>query len=125
MSRGITHTARPCAVWLGVTAAATAAAHTVPGTWRAVADASASQTIPHVLVAACATGLAMSLAWLWVVTSATVAEVVTGSVPRSGGAARRLVLLACGAAAAERCAASGPGRARPARSPCRRSVGGR
>jgi len=51
-----------------------------------------------VLVAACTTGLALSLAWLWVVTSVTVAEVVTGSVPRSGGAARRLVLLACGAA---------------------------
>ena len=98
MSRGITRTARPYVVWLGVTAAAAAAAHTVPGTWRAAADASASETIPQVLVAACATGLALSLAWLWVVTSVTVAEVVTGSVPRSGGAARRLVLLACGAA---------------------------
>ena len=98
MSRGIIRTARPYAVWLGVTAAAAAAAHTVPGTWRAVADASASETIPQALVAACATGLALSLAWLWVVTSVTVAEVVTGSVPRSGGAARRLVLLACGAA---------------------------
>lgn len=98
MSRGIIRTARPYAVWLGVTAAAAAAAHTVPGTWRAAADASASETIPHVLVAACATGLALSLAWLWLVTSVTVAEVVTGSVPRSGGAARRLVLLACGAA---------------------------
>ena len=98
MSRGITRTARPYAVWLGVTAAAAAAAHTVPGTWRAVAHASAAETIPQTMVAACATGLALSLVWLWVVTSVTVAEVVTGAVPRSGGATRRLVLLACGAA---------------------------
>ncbi|MBD3925258.1 LysM peptidoglycan-binding domain-containing protein [Nocardioides cavernae] len=98
MSRGIARTARPYAVWLGLTATAAAAAQAVPGTWRAAADASASQTVPQVLVAACATGLALSLAWLWIVTSVTVAEVVTDSVPRSGGATRRLVLLACGAA---------------------------
>lgn len=98
MSRGIVRTARPYAVWLGVTTTAAAAAHAVPGTWRAAADASASQTIPQVLVAACATGLALSLAWLWLVTSVTVAEVVTDAVPSSGGATRRLVLLACGAA---------------------------
>ena len=98
MSRGITRTARPYAVWLGVTAAAAAAAHTVPGAWRAAAHASAAETIPQTMVAACATGLALSLSWLWVVTSVTVAEVVTGAVPRSGGATRRLVLLACGAA---------------------------
>ena len=98
MSRGIMRTARPDAVWLGVTAAAAAAAHTVPGTWRAVAHASAAETIPQTMVAACATGLALSLVWLWVVPSVTVAEVVTGAVPRSGGATRRLVLLACGAA---------------------------
>ncbi len=98
MSRGITHTARPYAVWLGVTAAPAAAAHIVPGSWRAAAHASAAETIPQTMVAACATGLALSLAWLWVVTSVTVVEVVTGAVPRSGGATRRLVLLACGAA---------------------------
>jgi LysM repeat protein len=98
MSRGIMRSARPYVVWLGVTAASAAAAHVVPGTWRAAADAGASETVPQVLVAACATGLALSLAWLWLVTSLTVAEVVTGSVPHRGGAARRLVLLACGAA---------------------------
>jgi len=85
-------------VWLGVTAAAAAAAHTVPGSWRAAADARATETVPEVLVAACATGLALCLAWLWVVTSVTVAEVATGAAARSGGATRRLVLLACGAA---------------------------
>ncbi|MFC7727090.1 LysM peptidoglycan-binding domain-containing protein [Nocardioides sp. GCM10028917] len=98
MPRGIVHTARPYVVWLGVTAACTAAALAVPATWRGAADASAPDTVPQVLVAACATGLALSLAWLWLVTSLTVAEVVTGSVPRRGGAARRWVLLACGAA---------------------------
>jgi LysM repeat protein len=98
VSRGIICTARPYAVWLGVTAVAAAAALTVPGSWRAAGDARAAETIPQVLVAACATGLALSLAWLWVVTSVTVAEVVTGAGPRGGGATRRLVLLACGAA---------------------------
>ena len=98
MSRGIIRSARPYVVWLGVTGASAAAVHAVPGTWRAAAGASAPEAVPHVLVAACATGLALSLAWLWLVTSVTVAEVVTGSVPRRGGAARRLVLLACGAA---------------------------
>jgi LysM repeat protein len=98
VSRGIICTARPYAVWLGVTAVAAAAGLTVPGSWRAAGDARAAETIPQVLVAACATGLALSLAWLWVVTSVTVAEVVTGAGPRGGGATRRLVLLACGAA---------------------------
>ncbi len=98
MSRGIICSARSCVVWLGVTAASTAAARMVPGTWHAAADANTTETVPQVLVAACATGLALSLAWLWLVTSVTVVEVVTGSVPRRGGAARRLVLLACGVA---------------------------
>jgi hypothetical protein len=98
MPRGIIRSARPYVVWVGVTAASAAAAHAVPDTWRAAAGASASETVPLALVAACATGLALSLTWLWLVTSVTVAEVVTGSVPRRGGAARRLVLLACGAA---------------------------
>ncbi|MGF9762777.1 LysM peptidoglycan-binding domain-containing protein [Microvirga sp. 0TCS3.31] len=99
MSRGIVRTMQPYVVWLGVTTASASAAHAVPGTWRAVAGATGAGTIPQALVAACATGLALSLAWLWLVTSVTVAEVVAGAVPRSGGATRRLVLLACGAAA--------------------------
>ncbi len=98
MTRGSIRAARPYAVWLGVKAATAAAAHIVPGTWRAAAHASAAETLPQTMVAACATVLALSLAWLWVVTSVTVTEVVTGAVPRSGGATRRLVLLACGAA---------------------------
>jgi nucleoid-associated protein YgaU len=91
---------RPFAVWAGVTAAATAAAVAVPATWRAAARAGGAEGIDHALVAACATGLALSLAWLWLVTSLTVAQVVAGSVPQGGGAARRMVLLACGVAVA-------------------------
>lgn len=100
MSRGLIRTVRPYVVWLGVTTAAASAAHAVPGTWRAVADATGAGAIPQALVAACATGLALSLVWLWLMTSVTVAEVAAGAVPRSGGATRRLVLLACGAAVA-------------------------
>jgi hypothetical protein len=98
MSRGIIRTAQPYVVWLGVTTASASAAHAVPGTWRAVAGATGAGTSPQALVAACATGLALSLAWLWLVTSVTVAEVAAGAVPRGGGATRRLVLLACGVA---------------------------
>ena len=98
MSREYGGHVRPFAVWVGVTAAATAAAVAVPGTWRAAARAGGAEGIDHVLVAACATGLALSLVWLWLVTSLTVAQVAAGSVPRGGGAARRLVLLACGVA---------------------------
>ncbi|GIN03117.1 hypothetical protein Pve01_47750 [Planomonospora venezuelensis] len=98
MSRGITRTARPYAVWLGVTGAAAAAASSVPDAWRATASASASERTVDVLVAGCATLLALSLGWLWLVTSVTVAELVAGRAPRGGGATRRLVLLACGAA---------------------------
>ena len=97
-SRGFTRTVQPYAVWLGVTTASASTALAVPGTWRAAADASTAETVPQALVAACTTGLALSLAWLWLVTSVTVAEVVAGAAPRSGGATRRLVLLACGAA---------------------------
>ena len=97
MSRGL-HRCRPYAVWLGVTGLALAAGATVPGAWRAAAAASPGQGVAHVLVAGCTVGLAGSLAWLWLITTVTVAEIATGSAPRAGGAARRLVLAACGVA---------------------------
>lgn len=97
MSRGMLHTVRPYAVWLGVTVAAAAAAVSVPGAWRDAAGAAPGQTA-DVIVAGCATALALSLGWLWLVTSVTVVELVAGMEPRGGGATRRLVLLACGAA---------------------------
>lgn len=101
MSRGTARAARPVAVWLAVSAVALASAAAVPGAWRAVADrAGRPGAEVELLVAVCATGLAVSLAWLWAITTATVAGVLVGSgrpaAPR--GATRRLVLLACGVA---------------------------
>lgn len=101
MSRGTARAARPVAVWLAVSAVALASTVAVPGAWQAVADrAGGPGAEVDLLVAACATGLAVSLAWLWVITTATVTGILAGSgrpaAPR--GATRRLVLLACGVA---------------------------
>lgn len=98
MSRGLVHTVRPYAVWLVVTAVTGAAAWSVPAAWRDATGATGPDRPIDVLVAGCAALLALSLGWLWLVASVTVAELVTGSTPRGGGATRRLVLLACGAA---------------------------
>lgn len=91
---------RPAAVWTAVTAGALAAAGALPGAWRAVRAGSAYDRVEDLLVAGCATGLALALAWLWVITTLTVAGLAAGSPgPRpAGGVTRRLVLLACGAA---------------------------
>lgn len=43
-------------------------------------------------------GLALALAWLWVITTVTVVGLLTGRSRAGGGATRRLVLVACGAA---------------------------
>ncbi len=101
MSRGTARAARPVTVWLAVSAVALASASAVPGAWQAVADRAGRPGVEvDLLVAVCATGLAVSLAWLWALTTATVAGVLVGSdrpaAPR--GATRRLVLLACGVA---------------------------
>lgn len=98
MSRGMFGNARPYAVWLAVTVAAAAAAASVPDAWHTTATGAASERTADVLVAGCGTLLALSLGWLWLVTSVTVVELVAGREPRGGGATRRLVLLACGAA---------------------------
>jgi LysM repeat protein len=95
VSRG-TKTWRPVTVWLAVTAGATTAAVAVPGAWTA---ASGSSDVVDLFVAACATALAASSAWLWAVTTVTVAGLLAGAdSPRQGGATRRLVLAACGVA---------------------------
>ena len=81
----------------------------VPGAWRAAADAAPPRRRPGAgrrLRQRCSP---LALAWPWLVTSVTVAEVVTGVVPRSGGATRRLVLVACGAAVGRRNGARPPG----------------
>src|SRR5688500_14763928 len=97
VSRGNSSTWRPVAVWSVVTAAAGAAAGAVPGAW-ASRTAAGPHAFADLLVATCATGLALALAWLWVITSLTVAGVLSGSARAGGGATRRLVLVACGAA---------------------------
>ncbi len=99
MSRGIRRVVRPLAVWLAVTAAAGAAATAVPVTWSSVGGGSSASGAADAVVAVCGTGLALAMAWLWVVTTATVVELVLTRQPSTPrGTARRLVLLACGAA---------------------------
>lgn len=92
----LTAVGRPGAVWLVVSAALVASSRAVPGAWRA---AHGRAEVADVLVAVCATVLAASLVWLWVITTTTVAGLLTGRRGRwPSGATRRLVLLACGAA---------------------------
>jgi hypothetical protein len=99
MSRGMMTGARPLAVWLAVTVAAVAAGRTVPAAWRAAGGgAPAGGAVADAIVAGCATVLAVALGWLWLVTSATVGQLLAGASPAGAGATRRLVLLACGAA---------------------------
>jgi len=59
----------------------------------------ASPAFADLLVTTCATALLLALAWLWLVTTVTVVELLTGRVRAGGGTTRRLVLLACGVAA--------------------------
>lgn len=89
---------RPVAVWTAVTTGALAAAGAMPDAWQAARGGSAYDRVEDLLVAACATGMALALAWLWLITTLTVAGLLTGTSRPGGGAARRLVLLACGAA---------------------------
>ena len=100
MSRGLsTRVWRSLAVWLVVTATAATGARLAPDTWTAVRPGADAAQFTDLLVAACATALMLALVWLWVVTTVTVAELLTGRLRTGGGATRRLVLLACGAAA--------------------------
>jgi len=69
-----------------------------PVAWRD-ARPGASPAFADLLVTTCATALLLALAWLWLVTTVTVMELLTGRVRAGGGTTRRLVLLACGVAA--------------------------
>lgn len=102
MSRGKNSSVGRClAVWLLVTTAALA-------TWTAVADAAgtlATSAVWHgsfedLLVAVASAALVLCAGWLWLITTATVADLVRGgpvpTAPR--GLTRRLVLAACGVA---------------------------
>ena len=81
-----------------MTATAATGAWLAPAAWAAVRPGAGAAQFTDLLVAACATALLLSLVWLWVVTTVTVAELLTGRLPPGGGTTRRLVLLACGAA---------------------------
>lgn len=89
---------RPLAVWAVVTVSAIATTSAVPGAWSEVDGGSTYDGVVALLVAACGTSLALALAWLWMITTLTVAGLVGGSPRPPGGATRRLVLLACGVA---------------------------
>ena len=92
---------RCLAVWLLITAV-------VLATWTVVADAAgslASSAVWHgsfeeLLVAVASAALVLCAGWLWLVTTATVADLVRGRPAQAGprGLTRRLVLAACGAA---------------------------
>lgn len=99
---------RCLAVWLGVTAATGAGAATA---LPSAAALTAAADFEALLVAVAATALVGTLGWLWVVASLTVLDALRGRV-RPGGAVRRLVLAACGAALAAGVASpavAGPG----------------
>ena len=97
MSRTLGSPLRPLAVWLVVSTACVAAAAAVPPAWTAARAGSGSAAVDDLVVATCTTGLALGLGWLWLVTTTTVLDLLRGRVA-SGGATRRLVLLACGVA---------------------------
>ncbi|GAA1924351.1 LysM peptidoglycan-binding domain-containing protein [Nocardioides hwasunensis] len=93
---------RPVVVWLGATSAALGAAALAPGAWHATRTGAGDDVI-DLVVAVCATGLALAAAWLWVITTATVAALLLdrrrpGVTSVAGGTVRRWVLVACGAA---------------------------
>lgn len=99
MSRGKrTLILRSVAVWLAVTVATSAGGVAASSSLRAVRSIAGPPQFSELLVALCAAGLLLALTWLWIVTTVTVGELVVGRVRTGGGATRRLVLLACGAA---------------------------
>ena len=89
---------RPLTVWVVVTTGAIATTRTVPGAWSEMGDAATYDRVLALLVAACSTGLALALGWLWVITTTTVTGLLAGRPGPRDGATRRLVLLACGVA---------------------------
>lgn len=99
MSRTLGSLLRAAAVWLVVSAASTTAAAAAPPTWTAARSAAGSHAVGELVVAICTTALALALAWLWLVTTTTVLGLLHGRA-MTGGATRRLVLLACGVAVA-------------------------
>ena len=99
MARPLGSVLRPLAVWAGVGVAAVTAGAAVPAAWAAAAAGAGPDAVGDLLLAACTTALALALGWFWLVTTTTVAGLLSGRV-RTRGTTRRLVLLACGVAVA-------------------------
>ncbi|MCW2774689.1 MAG: hypothetical protein JWN91_3015 [Nocardioides sp.] len=110
-------TARCAAVWTIATAAAALAGRLLVGV---LDEAGGAPTAPEpsfdrLLVLVCAGAALVAVAWLWLLTTAVVAEALRGrprSMPGVPGPLRRLVLTACGVAALAGLAA--PAHASPA-----------
>ncbi len=115
MSRGMIGAARATGVWVLATSCTLGALHLALGACAAVRVPSPATGAAPLLVAVCSGVLALALSWLWVITTVTVLELASGRARSGGGATRRLVLLACGAAVvagvASPAAASGGDRA--------------
>ncbi|GAA3826447.1 LysM peptidoglycan-binding domain-containing protein [Nocardioides panacisoli] len=89
--------ARPCLVWLTVTAAVGAL---VQVTTPVLVAPAPRDDFAGLLVAGCAAAALAAAGWLWLVTTSVVLEVVRDrhAARPSAGALRRLVLAACGVA---------------------------
>src|SRR5688572_22476527 len=102
MSRGKHSSVGRClAVWLVVTIGALATLSTVAGAAASLASSAVWHgTFEELLVAVASAALVACLGWSWIVTSATVIDLVRGRMPATTprGLTRRLVLAACGAA---------------------------
>lgn len=99
MSRGFARRSRCLSVWMVASLAAGvawwAAAPEVGGL---SAQLTAASRFDDALVGVSALALLAAVAWLWLLTTLTVVQVLADRAPRRAGTARRLVLLACGVA---------------------------
>lgn len=100
MIRGTMRWLRPAAVWAAATVGVVAAWMLAGPSAALVVDPSTwSGDFAALLEPVCAVAFVVTAAWLWVLTTATIAGVLRGRTPVSGsGVVRRLVLLACGVA---------------------------
>lgn len=92
-------------VWLTATLVLGGGVVAAAGPARRVLPPRGEERFEDLLVGTCALALLAALGWLWCLTTVTVWQVLGDRPPRQVGAARRLVLLACGAALATGAAA--------------------
>lgn len=91
--------ARPAAVWVLVTGALLGSCLAVGASATSLASAAVwTGSFEDLLVALAAAALVTSVGWLWLITTLTVAELLSGRLSTAHGPTRRLVLMACGIA---------------------------